>query len=67
MINQLKGQWLINIRTNPGLSFSNCVKETIDKTLKGASLLRKLSTLLPWQNLFTVYKSFPLFTDSFHY
>ena len=28
------------------------------KTLKGIGLLRKLSTLLPRQNLLTIYKSF---------
>ena len=40
------------------LSFTNCINHKINKTLKGVGLLRKLSTLLPWQSLLTIYKSF---------
>ena len=42
------------------LSFTNCINDKINKTLKGVDLLRKLSTLLPWQNLLTIYKSFKI-------
>ena len=40
------------------LSFTNCINDKINKTLKGVGLLRKLSTLLPRQSLLTIYKSF---------
>ena len=40
------------------LSFTNCINDKINKTLKGVDLLRKLSTLLPRQSLLTIYKSF---------
>ena len=40
------------------LSFTNCINDKINKTLKGVGLLRKLSTLLPRQSLRTIYKSF---------
>ena len=40
------------------LSFTNCINNKINKTLKGISLLRKLSTLLSRQSLLTIYKSF---------
>ena len=40
------------------LSFTNCIIDKIDKTLKSVDLLRKLSTLLPRQSLLTIYKSF---------
>ena len=40
------------------LSFTNCINDKINKTLKGVGLLRKLSMLLPWQCLLTIYKSF---------
>ena len=40
------------------LSFTNCINDKTNKTLKGVGLLRKLSTLLPRQSLLTIYKSF---------
>ena len=40
------------------VSFSNCINDKINKTLKGFGLLCKLSMLLPWQSLLTIYKSF---------
>ena len=40
------------------LSFTNCINDKINETLKGVGLLRKLSTLLPRQILLTIYKSF---------
>ena len=40
------------------LSFTNCINDKINKTLKSVGLLRKLSTLLPRKSLFTIYKSF---------
>ena len=40
------------------LSFTNCINDKINKALKGVGLLPKLSTLLPWQSLLTIYKSF---------
>ena len=40
------------------LSFTNCINDKINKTLKGVGLLRKLSTVLPRQSLITIYKSF---------
>ena len=40
------------------LSFTNCISDKINKMLKVVGLLRKLSALLPRQNLFTIYKSF---------
>ena len=36
------------------LSFTNSINDKIKKTLQG---VRKLSTLLPWQSLFKIYKS----------
>ena len=40
------------------LSLTNCISDKINKMLKVVGLLRKLSALLPRQNLFTIYKSF---------
>ena len=40
------------------LSFTNCIIDKINKTLKGVGLLRKLRTLLPRQSLLSIYKSF---------
>ena len=40
------------------LSFTNCINDKINKTFKGFGLLCKLSMLLPWQSLLTIYKSF---------
>ena len=40
------------------LSFTNCINDKINKTLKGVGLLHRLSMLLPWQCLLTIYKSF---------
>ena len=40
------------------LSFTNSINDKINKTLKGVGLLRRLSTLSPWQSLLTIYKSF---------
>ena len=35
---------------------NNCINGKTNETLKGFDLLRKLSTLLPRQNLLTIYK-----------
>ena len=40
------------------LSFTNCINDKVNKTLKGVALLCKLTTLLPRQSLLTIYKSF---------
>ena len=40
------------------LSFTNCINDKINKTLKGVGLLHKLSPLLPRQSLLAIYKSF---------
>ena len=40
------------------LSFTNCINNKTNKTLKGVGLLRKLSLLLPRQSLLNIYKSF---------
>ena len=40
------------------LSFTNCINDKINKTLKDVGLLRKLNKRLPWQHLLTIYKSF---------
>ena len=40
------------------LSFTSCINDKINKMLKVVGLLRKLSALLPRQNLFTIYKYF---------
>ena len=40
------------------LSFTNCINDKINKTLKRVVLLHKLSTLLPLQTLLTIYKYF---------
>ena len=40
------------------LSFTNCITDKINKTWKGVGLLCKLSALLLWQSLLTIYKSF---------
>ena len=43
---------------NEKLSFTNCINEKTNKTLKAVGLPRKLSTLLPRQSLLTICKSF---------
>ena len=48
----------LGLTLDENLSFTNCINDEINKTLKGIGLLRKLSTLLPRQNLLTIYKSF---------
>ena len=48
----------LGLTINQKLSFTNCINDKINKTLKGVGLLRKLSTLLPRQSLLTIYKSF---------
>ena len=40
------------------LSYTNCINNKINKTVKGVGLLRKLSTILPLQNLLIIYKFF---------
>ena len=37
----------VEVTLHKKLSFSNCINDKINKTLKGVGLLRKLSTLLP--------------------
>ena len=48
------------------LSFTNCINDKTNKTLKGVGFFRKLITLLPRQSLLTIYESlilipYPLF------
>ena len=45
----------LGLTLNEKLSFTNCINNKINKTLKGVGLLRKL---LPRQSLLTSYKSF---------
>ena len=49
---------LLGLTLDEKLSFTNCLDDKINKTLKGVGLLRKLSTLLLWQSLLTICKSF---------
>ena len=48
----------LGLTMNEKLSFTNCINDKINRTLKGVDLIRKLSTLLPRQSLLTIYKSF---------
>ena len=47
----------LELTSDEKLSFTNCINDKINKTLKGVGLLCKLSMLLPWQSLITNYKS----------
>ena len=49
---------LLGLTLDEKLSFTNCLDDKINNTLKGVGLLRKLSTLLLWQSLLTICKSF---------
>ena len=48
----------VGLTLDEKLSFTNCINDKINKTLKGIGLLRKLSTLLPRQSLLTINKTF---------
>ena len=48
----------LGISLDEKLSFSNYINNKFNKILKGAGLLRNLSTLLPRQSLLIIYKSF---------
>ena len=48
----------LGLTLDENLSFTNCINDKINKTLKGVGFLCKLSMPLPRQSLLTIYKSF---------